>query len=190
MLWAMKTCRSSECVTRRWPYMPCEPKPLWDYGKSEVYRKRETQCSTADILTAQSIKLQLAVCEKLYTQSYSLTAKHQHITCMQSHFLNICHTVWKKLTAHVPAAILAALAKFPFSMQAISWVLSSTVFLLTNAGFPFPHFGRLKLLPESKMQWVLRPPWGIITKWPRRRWFDLSQESTLHSIWSGYCCTH
>lgn len=50
------------------------------------------------------------------------------------------------LTVYLPAAILAAFAKFPDSMQAMSSLLSSTVFLLTKAGFPFPHFGRLRIV--------------------------------------------
>lgn len=50
------------------------------------------------------------------------------------------------LTANVPAAIRAALAKFPVSMQAINSLLSSTVFLRTRAGFPLPHFGRLRVV--------------------------------------------
>lgn len=55
------------------------------------------------------------------------------------------HGTWQLLhTGNSPAAILAALAKFPVSMQAISSFLSSTVFLRTRAGFPFPHFGRLR----------------------------------------------
>lgn len=48
--------------------------------------------------------------------------------------------------ANVPAAIRAALAKFPVSMQAINSLLSSTVFLRTRAGFPLPHFGRLRVV--------------------------------------------
>lgn len=40
----------------------------------------------------------------------------------------------------------AAFAKFPVSMQAINSLLSSTVFLRTKAGFPFPHFGRLRIV--------------------------------------------
>lgn len=48
--------------------------------------------------------------------------------------------------ANSPAAIRAALAKFPVSMQAINSLLSSTVFLRTRAGFPFPHFGRLRVV--------------------------------------------
>lgn len=44
-----------------------------------------------------------------------------------------------------PAASLAALAKFLVSMQAMSSLLSSTVFLRTRAGFPFPHFGKPRL---------------------------------------------
>ena len=47
---------------------------------------------------------------------------------------------------NLPAAIRAAFAKFPVSMQAINSLLSSTVFLRTKAGFPFPHFGRLRMV--------------------------------------------
>lgn len=50
----------------------------------------------------------------------------------------------------LPAAIRAAFAKFPDSMQAMSSLLSSTVFLRTKAGFPFPHFGRLRIVLEAK----------------------------------------
>lgn len=52
--------------------------------------------------------------------------------------------------ANLPAAIRAAFAKFPVSMQAINSLLSSTVFLRTKAGFPFPHFGRLRIVLETK----------------------------------------
>lgn len=54
----------------------------------------------------------------------------------------------RSLKAHInsPAAIRAALAKFPVSMQAINSFLSSTVFLRTRAGFPFPHFGRIRVV--------------------------------------------
>lgn len=45
----------------------------------------------------------------------------------------------------LPAAILAAFAKFPFSMHDINSLLSSKVCLRISAGLPFPHFGRLKL---------------------------------------------
>lgn len=44
-----------------------------------------------------------------------------------------------------PEASLAALAKFPVSIQAMSSLLSSMVFLRTRAGFPFPHFGKAML---------------------------------------------
>lgn len=53
------------------------------------------------------------------------------------------------------AANRAAFAKFPVSMQAINSLLSSTVFLRTKAGFPFPHFGRLRMvlvLPGTLLQ--------------------------------------
>lgn len=50
----------------------------------------------------------------------------------------------------LPAAIRAAFAKFPVSMQAINSLLSSTVFLRTKAGFPFPHFGRLRMVLKEK----------------------------------------
>lgn len=50
----------------------------------------------------------------------------------------------------LPAAIRAAFAKFPVSMQAINSLLSSTVFLRTKAGFPFPHFGRLRMVLKAK----------------------------------------
>lgn len=53
---------------------------------------------------------------------------------------------------NLPAAIRAAFAKFPVSMQAINSLLSSTVFLRTKAGFPFPHFGRLRIVLETKKQ--------------------------------------
>lgn len=52
--------------------------------------------------------------------------------------------------AELPAAIRAALAKFPVSMQAINSLLSSTVFLRTKAGFPFPHFGRLRVVLQTR----------------------------------------
>lgn len=48
--------------------------------------------------------------------------------------------------ANSPAAMRAAFAKFPVSMQAINSLLSSKVFLRTRAGFPFPHFGRLRVV--------------------------------------------
>ncbi len=54
--------------------------------------------------------------------------------------------------ANSPAAIRAAFAKFPVSMQAINSLLSSTVFLRTKAGFPFPHFGRLRIVLETNKQ--------------------------------------
>lgn len=50
----------------------------------------------------------------------------------------------------LPAAIRAAFAKFPVSMQAMSSLLSSTVCLRTRAGLPFPHFGRLGRVLEAK----------------------------------------
>lgn len=62
-----------------------------------------------------------------------------------------------------PAAMRAALAKFPVSMQAMSSLLSSTVFLRTRAGFPLPHFGRLRVVlnggKEKKGQigWIQSP---------------------------------
>lgn len=54
--------------------------------------------------------------------------------------------------ANSPAAIRAALAKFPVSMQAINSLLSSTVFLRTRAGFPFPHFGRLRVVLKGERE--------------------------------------
>lgn len=55
-------------------------------------------------------------------------------------------------------------------MQAISSFLSSTVFLRTSAGFPFPHFGRLRtelLRPgrknsKSDSKLFLRAKWGTV----------------------------
>lgn len=73
---------------------------------------------------------------------------------------NVCihriHTCMQILStsnaANLPAAIRAAFAKFPVSMQAINSLLSSTVFLRTKAGFPFPHFGRLRIVLKKKQK--------------------------------------
>lgn len=70
----------------------------------------------------------------------------------KKHKLNFPSPHAHTLCWHLPAAIRAALAKFPFSMQAISSLLSSTVFLRTKAGFPFPHFGRLSMVLETKQK--------------------------------------
>lgn len=117
------------------------------------------------------------------------------IVCIQ-HFRTSPHVCMQILSTQnetdLPAAIRAAFAKFPVSIQAINSLLSSTVFLRTKAGFPFPHFGRLRIVLETKkkrdiyrgestletehpvltMAWtkVLGPPArGTIEGWKKRR---------------------